>query len=116
MLTRLMLQAVALSVLGAVCVATSRFSNLNVLSVVQSCKHSCIYRAVNTYCRTAHMFVMIKNRLWSFTLKILQAVNCSFELVQSDKHMSLFNEGPCVHVLKSERTGLVFQNYHTFSS
>lgn len=29
--------------------------------------------------------------------------------------MSLFNEGPCVHILKSERKGLVFKKYHTFS-
>lgn len=60
MLLGLMLQAVALSVLGPVSVTTSCFSNLNVPSMVQSCKHSCIYRAVNTYCRTAHMFVMTK--------------------------------------------------------
>lgn len=71
MLLRLTLQAVAVSVLGPVCVTTSCFSNLNVLSVVQSCKHGSIYKAVSTYCRTAHMFMMIKNRLWSFTLKIL---------------------------------------------
>lgn len=70
MVPRLTSQAVSLSVLGPVCV-TSCFSNLNVLSVVQSCKHGSIYRAVSTYCRTAHMFMMIKNRLWSFTLKIL---------------------------------------------
>lgn len=34
MLLGLMLLAVALSVLGPACVTTSRFSNLNVLSVV----------------------------------------------------------------------------------
>lgn len=71
MLPRLMSLAVALSVLGHVCVTTSCFSNLNVLSVVQSCKHGSIYRAVSTHWRTAHIFMMIKNRLWSFTLKIL---------------------------------------------
>lgn len=60
------------------------------------------------------MFMVIKNRLWSFTLKILLAVNCSFKLIQSNKHMSLFNEGQCVHMLKSERKGFVFKKYHTF--